>query len=106
MQASNLNYYAKENYIKSFEARHAERMEAYRLDSTEWYIPQEVVDYIVEMIWEDWDNEECANRNAVMDYDNMAINGIAVEKTDAQALADYKDVEPTIETDNYYCYYY
>lgn len=105
-QASNLNYYAKYNYIDAFTMRHQQRMEAYAEDSTAWHMPQEVADYIVNMIWEDWDNEECNNRYAVNDYENMAINGVAVEKDDEEELKNYDGVEPTLETENYYCYYY
>lgn len=86
----------KNNYINAFYYRHQERREA-------WGLPDEVADGAIQFL-EDTMAEEW-NGDALLDYDNLAINAEYVAKDEAQnsynKSAEELEEEALYITDNY-----
>lgn len=86
----------KSNYINAFYYRHQERRDV-------WGLPDEVADgaieFLEDIMCEDWDGD------AVLDYDNLAINAEYVAKDEAQEnygkSAEELEEDALFVTENY-----
>ena len=86
------------NYEELFYRRHEERKDI-------WGLPDEVCKAAVDAMLAVYDRE-CGNRDAIVDYDDLAINAEIAEKSDMDEGQQerYKDADYLFETDNYVCF--